>query len=126
MIKRNINTQLKNYNDLMKKINKKPTYREEANAIIHQCLRDGFIEELHSGKHSKLLENSELSRITQEEMKKLMIETSAKLTKFLELRDKNLKNYKKIINGITLFYTHHWNKNLQEYKIKGKNKNVGR
>ena len=49
-----------------KLLRKKPTYREEANALICECLRNGFIEDLHS-------------RISDEEMKKLMIETTAKL-----------------------------------------------
>ena len=104
--------------ELLKKMNKKPTYREEANALTHQCFRNSFIEDLHAGKYSKLLENESLSRITQKKMKKLMIETSAELAKFLEMKDKKSKNYKKVINGITLFYTDNWEKKAEIYKIK--------
>jgi hypothetical protein len=103
---------------LIKRLSKKPTYREEANAITHQCLRAGFIEELHAGKDSELIKDPSYSRISQEEMKKLMIETSAKIAEFLRFKDKNPEKYKKMINGITFFYTSDWDKRLKEYKIK--------
>lgn len=98
-------------------LTKNPTYREEANALICECLRNGFIENLHAGKDSKLLEDKSLSRITQEEMKKLMIETTAKLEVYLEMRDKYPKEYKKFINFMTLTYTREWSNDLIEYNI---------
>ncbi len=103
---------------ILKKFMKKPSYREEANALTHQCLRLGFIEELHAGKYSKLLENPKFSRITQEEMKKLIIETSSKLAEFLKMKDKNTEKYNRKINSITLLYTHGWDKKLKRYNIK--------
>lgn len=103
--------------DLKKLLKKKPSYREEANALICECLRNGFIEDLHAGKHSKLLEDKSLSRITDEEMKKLMIETTAKLAACLEIRDKNPKEYKKFLNVMTLTYTHDWSMDLTEYLL---------
>ena len=81
-----------------------PSYREEANALICECLRNGFIEDLHE-------------RITQEEMKKLMIETTAKLEVYLEMRDENPNEYKKFINFMTLTYTREWSNDLIEYNI---------
>lgn len=107
-------------NEMKKLLRKNPGYREEANALIHQCLRVGFIEDLHAGKSSKLLEDRSLSRITNEEMKKLMIKTSAKLSEYLELRDKNPEEYKKFINSITLLFTHDWSKDLKQYEIKSR------
>jgi hypothetical protein len=109
-----------NEKEINKLLRKNPTYREEANALIHQCLRAGFIEDLHTGKSSKLLEDKSLSRITNEEMKKLMIETTAKLADYLEMRDKNPKEYKKFINSITLLFTHDWSKDIKEYQIKSR------
>lgn len=99
---------------------KNPSYREEANALVHQCLRAGFIEELHAGKSSILLEDESLSRITDEEMKKLMIETSAKLAEYLEMRDCNPKEYKTFIDFITLSHTSAWSKDVKEYDIQSK------
>jgi hypothetical protein len=108
----------KNNKDLIKHLNKKPTYREEANALVHQCFRNSFLEDLHAGKHSKLLENPQFSRITQEEMKKLMIESSAAIARFLEFKERYPKKYKKMINAITLLYTKKWEKKAQRYNIR--------
>ena len=44
-------------------------------------------EDLHAGKYSPTLEDPELSRITDEEMKTIMINASAKLAELLALRD---------------------------------------
>jgi hypothetical protein len=93
--------------DVKKLLKKQPAYREEANALICECLRNGFIEDLHA-------------RITDEEMKKLMIETTAKLAIYLEMKDENPKLYKKFINFMTLTYTHDWSLDLTEYNIKSR------
>ena len=84
-----------------------PSYREEANALICECLRNGFIEDLHE-------------RITQEEMKKLMIETTAKLAQYLEMKKENPEKYKFCINFIMLAYTSDWSKDLKEYNIESR------
>ena len=107
-------------NEIKKLLRKNPGYREEANALIHQCLRAGFIEDLHADKSSKLLEDESLSRITNEEMNKLMIETSAELAKYLELKETNPREYKIFINSTTLLFTHDWSKDLKQYEIKSK------
>ncbi len=106
--------------EMRKLLRKNFNYREEANALICECLRNGFIEDLHAGKSSKLLEDKSLSRITDEEMKKLMIETTAKLADYLQMRDKNPKEYKKFINFITLTYTRDWSLDLTEYNIESR------
>ncbi len=49
------------------------TLRDEANAIVAFAFRNGPIEGLHAGKSSDLLSDPELSRITDDEMQKLMI-----------------------------------------------------
>ena len=49
------------------------TLRDEANAIVASAFRNGPLEDLHAGEWSELLENEKLSRITDEEMKALMI-----------------------------------------------------
>ena len=81
-----------------------PSYREEANALICECLRNGFIEDLHE-------------RITQEEMKKLMIKTTAKLAHYLEMKKEKPEKYNSFINFMTFAYTSDWSKDLKEYNI---------
>jgi len=63
------------------------SYRDQANVLTLLAFRNGPIEDLHAGKYSPLLEDPGLSRITDEEMKKLMIAASTKLAELLELRD---------------------------------------
>ncbi len=63
------------------------TYRDQANVLTLLAFRNGPIEDLHAGKSSPLLKDPELSRITDEEMKTLMIVASAKLAELLALRD---------------------------------------
>ena len=90
---------------------RKISFREEANAITCHSFRNGFIEDLHSGKHSKLLENPKLSRITQKEMKKLMIESSGKIEELLSIKEKNPKLYWELIKFYNLYYVKDWDKN---------------
>lgn len=63
------------------------TYRHQANVLTLLAFRNGPIEDLHAGKYSPLLEDPELSRITDEEMKRIMIAASTKLAELLALRD---------------------------------------
>lgn len=104
--------------DAFKIINEKFDYRDEANALVHECLRAGFIEDLHAGKNSTILKDHTYSRITNEEMKKLMIETSAKLAEMLEMKDRHPEQYHKMIKSIKLMFTYKWNKELKEYSLK--------
>jgi hypothetical protein len=55
------------------------TARDLANALIAGSVRNGFLETLHAGSVSPLLDDPALSRITDAEMKKLMVESSAEL-----------------------------------------------
>lgn len=73
------------------------TYREEANAITVWAFRNGYIEKLHSGKYSDLLETPGLSRITNPEMMRLNIEISSKVAEILMMRDTNSLEYAKLI-----------------------------
>ncbi|MCY2927523.1 MAG: hypothetical protein NT031_19210, partial [Planctomycetota bacterium] len=63
------------------------TYRDQANVLTLLAFRNGPIEDLHAGQSSPLLEDPGLSRITDEEMKTLMIAASTKLAELLALRD---------------------------------------
>lgn len=86
------------------------TIREEANALTCCAFRNGFIEELHAGKHSELLDNPQLSRITDDEMKKLMIGASAKLAELLAMKESKPDEYWKLIEHFSKAYCGHWEK----------------
>jgi hypothetical protein len=52
------------------------TVRDLANALIAGAVRNGYLEDLHAGRSSPVLLEPAISRITDDEMKKLMIESS--------------------------------------------------
>ena len=85
------------------------TVREEANAITVWAFRNGYIEELHAGKHSELLEKPGLSRITDAEMKRLNIDISTHIAEILTLRDNDAEEYERRIDYF-LQYCKHWEK----------------
>ncbi len=71
------------------------TFRYEANALTALALRNGFLEQLHAGSHHPALEDPNVSRISNDEMKRLMIETSERLAKLLHLKETNPDEYLK-------------------------------
>lgn len=86
------------------------TIREEANALTCCAFRNGYIEELHAGKHSALLETPGLSRITDSEMKKLMIGASAKLAELLAMKETDPVEYWRQLNYFDKNYCGKWEK----------------
>ncbi|WP_406699301.1 hypothetical protein V5E97_10560 [Singulisphaera sp. Ch08] len=84
------------------------TVRDEANALVHQVFRAGPIEDLHAGKHTALLDDPSLSRITNAEMKRLMIAACEKLTVFLQLRQDNHKLYDLTLKTIGIQFLSDW------------------
>ena len=83
------------------------TIREEANALTCCAFRNGYIEHLHAGKHSAFLETPGLSRITDDEMKKIMIGASAKLSELLALKEANPAEYWRQGGGERLVHSPH-------------------
>ncbi len=72
------------------------------------AFRNGFIEELHAGQSSPLLEQPGLSRITDAEMKKLMIEASEKLARMLALKRDDPDRYEAEIRDYHERYCWNW------------------
>ena len=91
-------------------MNRPLTTREEANALTCCALRNGYIEDLHAGKHSELLEQPGLSRITDAEMKKLMIGVSAKLAELLAMKETDPNKYWRQLKYFDENYCGHWEK----------------
>jgi hypothetical protein len=86
------------------------TTREEANALTCCAFRNGYIEELHAGKHSELLEQPGLSRITDAEMKKIMVQASAKLAELLAMKATDPDEYWRQLAYFNSKVCGHWEK----------------
>jgi len=78
-------------------------------AITVWAFRNGFIEKLHAGMHSELLEKPDLSRITDAEMKQLNIEMSTHIAEILTLLDNDPEEYERRIEYF-FQYCRHWEK----------------
>jgi len=83
-------------------------HRDEANVLIALAVRNGPIEDLHAGKPSALLEDNTLSRITDEEMKAIMISATQQLAKLLRMRDSNPEGYQQQIRTFGSVYCRSW------------------
>jgi len=73
------------------------TYRDQANVMTLLAFRNSPLEDLHAGKYSPLLEDPALSRITDEEMKTLMIAASSKLAELLIQRDTDPEGFAQLL-----------------------------
>lgn len=105
-----------------------PSTREEANAIVAFAFRNGFLEDLHAGKHSELLEYESYSRITDAEMKKLMIECCEKMEKLLRMKIESPDRYKLFLSSYGKIYCSDWIKQNGRKKAKSRKwrKNINR
>lgn len=86
------------------------TKRDEANAIVAFAFRNGPLENIHAGKDSELLNDDSLSKITDEEMKALMIDASLKIEKLLILRENDPEKYDFVIKSNAFMYTRKWDR----------------
>ena len=86
------------------------TIREEANALTCWVVRNGYLEKLHAGKYSELLEQPGLSRITDDEMKLLMIGISTKMAEVLLMKEADPVEYWKNIVYFNEKYCYKWEK----------------
>ena len=84
------------------------TLRDEANALTAHAFRNGFLEDLHAGKPSPLLEQPGYSRITDDEMKRLMVEASEKLARMLVLKQQDPAEYDEFIRKYQKTYCRSW------------------
>lgn len=84
--------------------------RDEANALTAYAFRNGYLEQLHAGKSSPLTADLSLSRITNDEMKQLMIEASEKLENKLRLRESDPAAYRKWLHRYAITYCRRWNR----------------
>lgn len=86
------------------------TVRDEANALTAYAFRNGLLEDLHAGASSPLTADPSLSRITQAEMKEIMVEASEKLAGLLGLRETDPDTYKRFVQAYAYMYCRAWNR----------------
>lgn len=84
------------------------TIRDEANALVACAFRNGPIEDLHAGKYSELLSDPSLSRITDDEMKALMINACRKMEELLQLKESDPEEYYRFIGSYNWRYCRQW------------------
>jgi len=84
--------------------------RDEANALTAYAFCNGPLEDLHAGMASPLTADNSLSRITQDEMKELMINASERLAGLLKLRDDDPEAYKRFVQSYAMRYCRAWNR----------------
>ena len=84
------------------------TIRDEANALVAWAFRNGPLEDLHAGKHSALLDDPTLSRITDEEMQALMKSVCRQLATLLQLKETDPAEYERQIKSYNWRYCRAW------------------
>lgn len=84
------------------------TLRDEANAIAAYAFRNGPIEDLHAGKDSELLTNPDLSRITDDEMKTIMLNACRKIEALLREKQDDPEAYALKIVDYGWRYCRNW------------------
>ena len=72
------------------------------------AFRNGPLEDLHAGQHSPLLADPSLSRITDEEMKALMLNACRELARLLELKSRDPAEYDRQIKAYNERYCWNW------------------
>jgi hypothetical protein len=82
--------------------------RDEANAVIAMCVRNGPLEDLHAGRYSLLLEDQSLSRLRDDEMKVLMIHATRVLAALLRVRAKDPVLYRRWMRSYGSAYCYNW------------------
>lgn len=84
------------------------TIRDEANALTAFAFRNGFLEDLHAGKSLPVAQQSGFSRISDDEMRRLMIEASEKLAQLLTKKQQDPQGYETFIRQYHKIYCGSW------------------
>ena len=86
------------------------TVRDEANALVACVFLNGPLETLNARQYSELLGNAQLSRITDVEMKTLMINACETLAELLQLREDHPEAYRQKLVAYSSMYCSNWNR----------------
>jgi hypothetical protein len=86
------------------------TLRDEANAIVAWAFRNGPLQKLHAGEHSKLLEDESLSRITDAEMKELILSACEHIELLLLLKQNDPRKYDFLVKTWNIMFCNKWDR----------------
>lgn len=78
--------------------------------IVCMAFRNGPLENLHAGKRSRLLDDATLSRITNAEMKVLMIAACEQMERLLRWKATDPEEYRSQIMFFSKFYCYKWDR----------------
>jgi hypothetical protein len=90
------------------------TIRDEANALTAFAFRNAFLEDLHAGKPLPAAQQSGFSRISDDEMRRLMIEASEKLVLLLKMKQQDPQKYGMFVKNYNKIYCHSWERLLKK------------
>ena len=82
--------------------------RDEANAIAAWAFRNGPLEDLHAGQPSELLDDPKNSRITDSEMRTLMLHACEQIESLLILKEQAPMQYKLTVMSCAWMYCRRW------------------
>jgi len=82
--------------------------RDEANSIVAFAIRNGPLEDFHAGEASELPKRKNLSRITDAEMKRLILFACEKIECLLRMKEEQPKNYRTFIMTHGAFFCQGW------------------
>lgn len=84
------------------------TIRDEANTLTAFAFRNGSLEDFHTGKPLPTAQQSGFSRISNDEMRRLMIEASEKLARLLKMKQQDPQKYEAFIRQYHKTYCRSW------------------
>lgn len=82
--------------------------RDEANALVAMSVRNGPLENLHAGKSSPMLEDDTLSRLTDDDMKAIMVFATRTVAMMLWMRDEAPEVYQRYVQAYAARYCRSW------------------
>lgn len=100
------------------------TLRDEANAIVVYAFRNGPLEDRHKGESSELLENPKLRRITDAEMKELMLNACEHMEKLLRLKQEDPTAYYQKLLGFSMQFCRDWDRQSPPDRTSGTSRAV--
>jgi len=85
-----------------------------ANGLVYACFANTYLEELHSGQHDPALAGPSGSRISDEEMKRLLSECVARVADWLlgmEILREDPELFSKFVIGAVMLGARDWERN---------------
>ncbi|HYE21800.1 MAG TPA: hypothetical protein VEA69_25395 [Tepidisphaeraceae bacterium] len=82
--------------------------RDEANALVAMAVRNGPLENLHAGRSSPLLDDDTLSRLTDDDVRTIMVFATRTVAMMLWMRDEAPEVYQRYVRAYAARYCRSW------------------